>query len=261
MSQSSSLSSSYTAAPSPSPSPSPSSSSHYPSNSKSASLTSQSIELLVKDAVKRYVKDNQVIGLGSGSTIALLVKEMARLENKNTLKFIVTSLQIKTEAENSGLEIVDENQIPEIDIVFDGADQIDSQYNMIKGGGGALLKEKILISAAKKVIIIADSTKFVETFNRPVPIEVHPFARSAVSKKLKEISSQVQLRILEKGYPFITENGNIIFDTTFTSITDVSKKETELKSIPGVLEVGFFTRRADIYYKAKNDGNFESISF
>jgi ribose 5-phosphate isomerase A len=261
MSQSSSLSSSYTAAPSPSPSPSHSSSSHYPSNSKSPSLTSQSIELLVKDAVKRYVKDNQVIGLGSGSTIALLVKEMARLENKNTLKFIVTSLQIKTEAENSGLEIVDENQIPEIDIVFDGADQIDSQYNMIKGGGGALLKEKILISAAKKVIIIADSTKFVETFNRPVPIEVHPFARSAVSKKLKEISSQVQLRILEKGYPFITENGNIIFDTTFTSITDVSKKETELKSIPGVLEVGFFTRRADIYYKAKNDGNFESISF
>jgi ribose 5-phosphate isomerase A len=259
MSQSSSLSSSYTAA--PSPSPSHSSSSHYPSNSKSPSLTSQSIELLVKDAVKRYVKDNQVIGLGSGSTIALLVKEMARLENKNTLKFIVTSLQIKTEAENSGLEIVDENQIPEIDIVFDGADQIDSQYNMIKGGGGALLKEKILISAAKKVIIIADSTKFVETFNRPVPIEVHPFARSAVSKKLKEISSQIQLRILEKGYPFITENGNIIFDTTFTSITDVSKKETELKSIPGVLEVGFFTRRADIYYKAKNDGNFESISF
>jgi ribose 5-phosphate isomerase A len=259
MSQSSS--SSYSAAAAPSSSRSSSSSSHQPSDSKSPSLTSQSFELLAKDAVKRYVKDNQVIGLGSGSTIAFLVKEMARLENKNTLKFIVTSLQIKTEAENSGLEIVDENQIPEIDIVFDGADQIDSQYNMIKGGGGALLKEKILISSAKKVIIIADSTKFVETFNRPVPIEVHPFARSAVSKKLKEISSQVKLRILEKGYPFITENGNIIFDTTFTSITDVSKKEIELKNIPGVLEVGFFTKRADIYYKAKSDGNFESIRF
>jgi ribose 5-phosphate isomerase A len=250
MSQSSS--SSYSAA-APSPSNSSSSSSHYHSNSKSPSLTSQSIELLAKDVVERYVKDNQVI--------AFFVKEMARIKIKNKLKFIVTSLQIKTEAENSGLEIVDENQIPEIDIVFDGADQIDSQYNMIKGGGGALLKEKILISAAKKVIIIADSTKFVETFNRPVPIEVHPFARSVVSKKLKEISSQVQLRILEKGYPFITENGNIIFDTTFTSITDVSKKEIELKSIPGVLEVGFFTRRADIYYKAKSDGNFETVRF
>jgi ribose 5-phosphate isomerase A len=259
-SSSSSSSSSYTST-APSSSSSSSSSSHYPSNSKSPSLLSQSIELLAKDAVERYVKDNQIIGLGSGSTIAFLVREMARLKNKNTLKFIVTSLQIKTEAENSGLEIVDENQIPEVDIVFDGADQIDSQYNMIKGGGGALLKEKILISAAKKVIIIADSTKFVGTFNRSVPLEVHPFARSAVSKKLKEISSQVQLRILEKGYPFITENGNIIFDTTFTSITDVPKKEIELKSIPGVLEVGFFTRRADIYYKAKSDGNFECVRF
>jgi ribose 5-phosphate isomerase A len=250
---SSSSSSPYTASASSSP---------FPSHSElPSSSLSQSFELLAKDAVERYVKDNQVIGLGSGSSTSVVVKEMARLKNKNTLKFIVTSLQIKTEAENSGLEIVDENHIPELDIVFDGADQIDSQYNMIKGGGGALLKEKILISSAKKVIIIADSTKFVRIFNRPVPLEVHPFARSAVSKKLKQISSQVQLRILEKGYPYFTENGNIIFDTTFTSMTDVPNKEIELKSIPGVLEVGLFTRRADIYYKAKSDGNFESVIF
>ena len=259
-SSSSSSSSSCTTATPPSPSPSPSTF-HYPSNSEHTSPRSQSFELLSKDAVERYVKDNQIIGLGSGSTIAVLVRELARLKNKNTLKFIVTSLQIKTEAENSGLEIVDENHIPEIDVVFDGADQIDSQYNMIKGGGGALLKEKILISAAKQVVIAADSTKFVEKFNRSIPLEVHPFARSAVSKKLKEISTQVQLRILEKGYPFITENGNIIFDATFASIIDVPKKEIELKNIPGVLEVGLFTRRADIYYKAKSDGNFESVIF
>ena len=244
---------------SPPPSfPYPSSSEHPPSPSSSIN---QCFELLARDAIERYVKDNQIIGLGSGSTTAVLVRELARLKNKNTLKFIVTSLQIKTEAENSGLEIVDENHIPEIDIVFDGADQIDSEYNMIKGGGGALLKEKILISAAKQVVIVADSKKFVEKFNRPVPLEVHPFARSVVSKKLREISSQVQLRILEKGYPFITENGNIIFDATFASIMDVPKKEIELKNIPGVLEVGLFTRRADIYYKAKSDGNFESVIF
>jgi ribose 5-phosphate isomerase A len=248
-----------TASPSsPSPSsPSPSSSEQPP---PSPSIN-QSFELLARDAIERYVKDNQIIGLGSGSTTAVLVRELARLKNKNTLKFIVTSLQIKTEAENSGLEIVDENHIPEIDVVFDGADQIDSEYNMIKGGGGALLKEKILISAAKQVVIVADSKKFVEKFNRPVPLEVHPFARSVVSKKLREISSQVQIRILEKGYPFITENGNIIFDALFASIIDVPKKEIELKNIPGVLEVGLFTRRADIYYKAKSDGNFESVIF
>jgi ribose 5-phosphate isomerase A len=263
-----------TAASSPS-SPSPSSSSPsssssafpYPSGSEHPSPPSppqsinQSFELLARDAIERYVKENQIIGLGSGSTTAILVRELARLKNKNTLKFIVTSLQIKTEAENSGLEIVDETHIPEIDIVFDGADQIDSEYNMIKGGGGALLKEKILISAAKQVVIVADSKKFVEKFNRPIPLEVHPFARSVVSKKLREICLQVQLRILEKGYPFITENGNIIFDATFASIVDVPKKEIELKNIPGVLEVGLFTRRADIYYKAKSDGNFESVIF
>ena len=244
--------------PPPSSFPYPSSSEHPPPPLPSIN---QSFELLARDAIERYVKDNQIIGLGSGSTAAVLVRELARLKNKNTLKFIVTSLQIKTEAENSGLEIVDENHIPEIDIVFDGADQIDSEYNMIKGGGGALLKEKILISAAKQVVIVADSKKFVEKFNQPVPLEVHPFARSVVSKKLKEISSQVQIRILEKGYPFITENGNIIFDATFASIIDVPKKEIELKNIPGVLEVGLFTRRADIYYKAKSDGNFESVIF
>jgi ribose 5-phosphate isomerase A len=234
--------------------------SEHPSPSPPQSIN-QSFELLARDAIERYVKENQIIGLGSGSTTAILVRELARLKNKNTLKFIVTSLQIKTEAENSGLEIVDETHIPEIDIVFDGADQIDSEYNMIKGGGGALLKEKILISAAKQVVIVADSKKFVEKFNRPIPLEVHPFARSVVSKKLREICLQVKLRILEKGYPFITENGNIIFDTTFASIIDVRKKEIELKNIPGVLEVGLFTRRADIYYKAKTDGNFESVIF
>ena len=245
--------------------PPPPPSFHYPSSSEHPPpllpSINQSFELLARDAIERYVKDNQIIGLGSGNTTAVLVRELSRLKNKNTLKFIVTSLQIKREAENSGLEIVDENHIPQIDIVFDGADQIDSEYNMIKGGGGALLKEKILISAAKQVVIVADSKKFVEKFNRPVPLEVHPFARSAVSKKLREISSQVQLRILEKGYPFITENGNIIFDATFSSIIDVPKKEIELKNIPGVLEVGLFTRRADIYYKAKTDGNFESVLF
>jgi ribose 5-phosphate isomerase A len=255
-----------TASPPPSSSSSSSSSSAFPYPSSSeqpppSPSINQSFELLARDAIERYVKDNQIIGLGSGSTTAVLVRELARLKNKNTLKFIVTSLQIKTEAENSGLEIVDENHIPEIDVVFDGADQIDSEYNMIKGGGGALLKEKILISAAKQVVIVADSKKFVEKFNRPVPLEVHPFARSVVSKKLREISSQVQIRILEKGYPFITENGNIIFDALFASIIDVPKKEIELKNIPGVLEVGLFTRRADIYYKAKSDGNFESVIF
>jgi ribose 5-phosphate isomerase A len=220
-----------------------------------------SIQKLAKEAVK-LVRGVKVVGLGSGSTVGFIVREMAELPHKESIEFMPTSLQIKLEAEKCSLRIADENRIPHTDIVFDGADQIDSKFNMIKGGGGALLREKILISAAKKVVIVADAPKFVQSFSRSVPIEVHPMARSILSKKLIEIGGQPLLRTtLDKGYPLVTENGNLILDTFFPSITDPKKMELQLKNIAGVLEVGFFTRRADIYYKAKNDGSFETISF
>jgi ribose 5-phosphate isomerase A len=218
------------------------------------------VQKLARDAVKR-AKDAKVVGLGSGSTAAYIVREMARLPGKDSMEFVPTSLQIKIEAEKSALRIADESRIPEIDIVFDGADQIDGKWNMIKGGGGALLREKILISSAKQVVIVADATKFVQSFSRSVPVEVHPMARSAVSKKLLDAGGRPALRTLDKGYPFVTENGNVILDTTFASIPDPRKKEVELKSIAGVLEVGLFTRKADVYYKAKDDGIFETITF
>jgi ribose 5-phosphate isomerase A len=218
------------------------------------------VQKLAKDAVKR-VKGAKVVGLGSGSTVAHIVREMAKLPDKESMEFIPTSLQIKLEAEKSALRMVDEGRVPDIDIVFDGADQIDGKFNMIKGGGGALLREKILISAAKKVVIVADASKFVQSFNRSVPIEVHPMARSSVYRRLSEMGARPALRTLDKGYPFVTENGNIILDTTFPSIPDPKKKEIELKSIAGVLEVGLFTRRADVYYKAKSDGTFETVTF
>ena len=217
-----------------------------------------SILNLAKEAVK-LVKDVKVVGLGSGSTVGFIVREMAKLPDKGSIEFVPTSLQIKLEAEKSSLRIADENIIPDMDIVFDGADQIDRKYNMIKGGGGALLREKILISAAKKVVIVADTSKFVESFNRSVPIEVHPMARSLVSKKLEEMMAKPVLRILDKGYPFVTENGNLIFHVLFPSITDPKNMELDIKNIAGVLEVGIFTRRADIYYKAKTDGSFEMV--
>jgi ribose 5-phosphate isomerase A len=226
-------------------------------------LNSLSYELsilnLAKEAVK-LVRDVKVVGLGSGTTVAFIVREMAKLPDKRSIEFVPTSLQIKLEAEKSSLRIADESIIPALDIVFDGADQIDSKYNMIKGGGGALLREKILISAAKKVVIVADTSKFVESFNRSVPIEVHPMARSLVSKRLEEMMAKPVLRILDKGYPFVTENGNLIFDVLFPSITDPKNLELAIKNIAGVLEVGIFTRRADIYYKAKTDGSFEMVT-
>jgi ribose 5-phosphate isomerase A len=219
-----------------------------------------SIQKLAKEVV-RLIEGAEVVGLGSGSTIGFIVREMAKLPNKELVEFVPTSLQIKLEAEKGSLRMANENMIPYTDIVFDGADQIDRKFNMIKGGGGALLREKILISSAKKVVIVADASKFVQFFSRPVPIEVHPMARSVVWKKLVQIGGRPALRTLDKGYPFVTENGNLILDTSFPSIIDAKKMEVELKNIAGVLEAGLFTRRADVYYKVKNDGSFETISF
>lgn len=222
-------------------------------------LFQRSAENLARDAVKRYLKGNQVIGLGSGPMAAAIVREMREVENKETLECVATSYQIKLEAQCSGLKIVDESRIPEIDVVFDGADEINQNLDMIKGGGGALLREKILHTAARMIVIAAESTKFVQEFTWPVPIEVHQFAISLARRALAEAGGHSRQRMLKESYPYVTENGNFILDTKFDDISDPSGMEAKLKDIPGVIEVGLFTKHADIYYRAKNDGTFERI--
>lgn len=219
------------------------------------------ISALSKDALK-FVKNNSVLGLGSGRAATAFVKELGRyIKEKNlTIRAVPTSLQIKLVAEQSGIHIIGADQIDKIDAVFDGADQIDSQKNLIKGGGGALLRENILISSAKHVIIMADSTKFVKHFNRTVPVEVHPFARSTVKKFIEKIGGKPDLRTIERGYPFITENGNIIYDCDFGTIKAPKPLSQKIKQIPGVVEVGIFTRKPDVIYKAKENGKFDILA-
>jgi len=219
----------------------------------------QAAKNLAQEAVQRFVRSNQLIGLGSGPMAAAIVREMANFDGKNTLECIPTSFQIKLEAQWSGLKLVDVNRMPEIDVVFDGADQVDAKFNMIKGGGGALLREKIVHSSAKQIVIAAESSKFLPTFSWPVPIETHPFAIHIVRKKLEDIGGRPQMRMLKEGYPYVTENGNFILDTLFDYPTDIRQQELVLKNIPGVVEVGLFTKHANTYYKANEDGSFETI--
>jgi ribose 5-phosphate isomerase A len=215
---------------------------------------------LAKEAVKRFVRPNQIIGLGSGPMASAIVREMVNFDGKETLECIPTSFQIKLEAQNSGLKLVDEDKMAQIDVVFDGADEIDGKFNMIKGGGGALLREKIVHSAAKQMVIAAESNKFVLTFSWPVPIEIHPFAIHIVRKKLEDIGgARPKMRMLKEGYPYVTENGNFILDTSFDFPLDIRRQELELKNIAGVVEVGLFTKHASAYYKAKEDGSFETV--
>jgi ribose 5-phosphate isomerase A len=218
--------------------------------------------LALSSDILNLVNDNYVLGLGSGRAATTLVRSLSvHLKEKNMrVKAVPTSLQIKLEAEKGGISIIEADQIEHIDIVFDGADQIDEKRNMIKGGGGALLREKILINVAKKVIIIADESKFVKKLNRSVPIEVHPFARNIAAKQIQKYGGKPVLRTIERGYPFVTENGNIILDSDFGEIQNPEELAEKIIQIPGVIEVGIFTRKPDIIYKVKENGKFDVLS-
>ena len=218
------------------------------------------IKALSLDALK-FVKDGYIIGLGSGRAATALVKSLSSfVKSKDVdIKCIPTSMQIKLIAEKGNLPLIDADQVDKIDVVFDGADQIDKNKFLIKGGGGALLKENILINASKKVIIMADKTKFVTNFNRSVPIEIHPLARSIVSKKISEIGGKPDLRSLDRGYPFVTENGNFILDSSFGTIKNPKTLRQKILNISGVLEVGIFTRKPDVIYRAKANGKFDVL--
>jgi ribose 5-phosphate isomerase A len=218
------------------------------------------IAALSKDAL-RFVKNETVLGLGSGRAATAFVKELGAYIKKKKMSVLAvpTSLQIKMVAEKAGIHLASADQIEKIDIVFDGADQIDAQRNLIKGGGGALLRENILISSAKQVVIMADATKFVRHFNRTVPVEVHPFARNTAKKIIESIGGKPQIRTIERGYPFITENGNIIYDCDFGTIKAPKQLAVKIKQVAGVVEVGIFTRKPDIIYRANENGKFDIL--
>ena len=215
---------------------------------------------LSSDAL-RFVKDGYIIGLGSGRAATALVKSLAkliRLKNYNIIG-VPTSLQIKLIAEKEGITLVEADQVDHIDVVFDGADQINSQNHVIKGGGGALLRENILFSLAKKIVVLADKTKFVKDFTIKVPVEVHPLARNSVTNSINKLGGSADLRTLDRGYPFFTENGNIVLDCDFGTIKNPKMLTQKIKQTAGVLESGIFLRKPDVIYKAKENGKFEII--
>jgi ribose 5-phosphate isomerase A len=219
------------------------------------------ISALSTDAL-RFVKDGYILGLGSGRAATAFVKSLAVLLREKNLKIlgVPTSLQIKIIAEEGGINLIEADQVQKIDVVFDGADQIDQHRYLIKGGGGALLRENILINAAKKVVIMADKSKFVKNFNRTVPVEVHPLARNTVVKSIHKLGGKPKIRTIERGYPFITENGNVILDCNFGVIKNPKTLAQKVKLIPGIIEVGIFTRKPDVIYKAKTNGKFEILT-
>jgi len=186
-----------------------------------------------------YVRDGMVVGLGTGSTANYFIEFLSWKIKGENLNLIAISTSKRTDevAKKLGIGLSNLNQHPQLDLDVDGADEIDPEFNLIKGGGGAHTMEKRIAMAAKKFIVIADSGKLVDRLERAVPVEVSPSARESVEQELRRIGGNPQLR-----ENFLTDMGNLILDTKF-KIDDPLKLESELNSIPGVVDNGIFARR------------------
>lgn len=206
------------------------------------------------------MRDGQTVGLGSGRAAAMLVRELRAAPEPAQIRCVPTSLQIKTAAEAAGLPLVEPDQVDRIDVAFDGADQIDARGFLVKGGGGALLRERIMFDMARRVYVIADASKFAKTLSMPVPVEVHPAARALVASRIAGGGGRPVLRKLGRGYPFFTENGNVIFDCDFGRIHNPKSLAREISDIGGVMGVGLFVNKKVRAYKARGRG-FSEIRF
>jgi ribose 5-phosphate isomerase A len=206
----------------------------------------------------QHVEDGFVVGLGSGSTAALVIEEIGRLIRQKGIHVlgVPSSSQAMMVAVREGVPLTTLDEHPVLDLAIDGADEVDKKLDMIKGGGGALTREKIVASAAKQVVIVADETKLVETLGVfKVPVEVLPFALATATAQIKELGGKPFLRESKgKVGAVVTDNGNYILDVDFGPITDAEELNRRLKLIPGVIETGLFIGLADIVYLAKPDG-------
>lgn len=203
----------------------------------------------------RFVKDGQILGLGSGSTVAYFVKALGKKirEEEIEIHAVPTSYQIRFVAMEAGVPLTTLMEHQTIDLDIDGADEIDPKLNLMKGASaGAFAMEKIVAQASHRLIIIADHRKLVKRLGLrfPVPVEVLPDAYEIVAAKLREMGAVTRLRtpagVSGLASPLITENGNFIVDARFREIADPEKTGLEIKSIVGVVEHGLFSGMASM---------------
>jgi ribose 5-phosphate isomerase A len=217
-------------------------------------------------AIDRFVTDGLLLGLGTGSTAVWAVRRLAERYSQGGLsgiRVVATSFQSEIEARSLGLPVLtltDAAMREGLDLTIDGADEIDGDFNLIKGGGGALLMEKVVAYASRRFIVIADesklSSRLCEKF--PVPVEILPGALAPVRRALESMGARVSLREgAKKAGPVVTDHGNLLLDAFFQKKFDPAVLEAEVKLIPGVLEDGIFTKKKPELLIARSDGSIE----
>lgn len=197
---------------------------------------------LAAAASLEYIESGMTIGLGTGSTAECLIRLLGqRIHQGFRIRAVPTSRRTAKLAGQCGIPLTNLQDCPKLDLTVDGADEVDGQLALIKGGGGALLREKIVASASQRMVVIADSSKLVETLGTfPLPVEVVPFGWAVVKGRLEDLGAQVELRCNPDGEPFVSDEGNSILDCRFHSIPDPPRLASQISPIAGVVEHGLF---------------------
>jgi ribose 5-phosphate isomerase A len=196
----------------------------------------------------RFIKDGQVVGLGTGSTAAYFIQMLGELvKNGLRVRGIPSSVRSGEQAAKLGIPLTTLDECQQIDVTVDGADEVDPQLRLIKGGGGALLHEKIVASATRQLVIVVDATKRVPVLGKfPLPVEVIKFAKALVKKRIEALGAQVELRLNADGSPFLTDENNYILDCHFGQIRGADGLANKLSDMPGVVEHGLFIGMASV---------------
>ncbi len=202
----------------------------------------ENLKKIVAKASVDIIESGMLVGLGTGSTVKYAVEEISR--RKLNIECVSSSLHTEIFARSLGIKVISIDDVAEsgIDVYIDGADQVDKNFNLIKGGGAAHFREKLLAKIAEKFIVIVDESKLAESLNMPVPIEVVPFAWRYVLKELKKMGADAKIRVSKKWKygVVITDNNNFILDANFGTIKDPKKLEENINKITGVVENGIF---------------------
>jgi ribose 5-phosphate isomerase A len=203
-----------------------------------------------------YVKDGMVVGLGSGSTATFAIKFLGeQVRDGLKIRGIPTSRASEELARSLNIPLTTFDEVGYTDVTIDGADEVAPGLALIKGGGGALLHEKIVAAASRRLVIVADEHKLVKLLGRfPLPVEVIPFAAAPIKKRLEEIGAHPVLRSAQQGGPYITDEGNYIFDCHYGEIADPAAVALAIKSMTGVVEHGLFLSLASVAIVAGPSG-------
>ena len=196
----------------------------------------------------RFIKDGHVVGLGTGSTAAYFIQLLGEQVKKGLrIRGIPSSDRSREQAAELGIPLTTLDECQQIDVTVDGADEVDPQMRLIKGGGGALLREKIVASATKQLVIVADATKRVPVLGKfPLPVEVIKFAQALITKRIAALGAKVILRRNADGKAYLTDENNYILDCHFGQIPGADGLANKLSDMPGVVEHGLFIGMASV---------------